>query len=168
MGLLHRSTHVLLFRMSTSGLDSLQVLLQRRSLQKKVGAGLWDVSVAEHLSSGEDYSTASLRGLAEELNLKFTKEDLVAVRSPYLSKQAYPKAGVRDYMFTTLFGARYNEEVHGKAVVDPEEVHETRWWSIDEVLREAKKGEEMFTRWFLIELDNINLRDLGKSIFKDH
>ena len=37
--------------------------MQRRSEAKKIGPGLWDISVAEHLNRGEEYRPAAIRGL---------------------------------------------------------------------------------------------------------
>jgi isopentenyldiphosphate isomerase len=37
--------------------------------RKRIGAGLWDLSLAEHLSPGESYRSAALRGLGEELGI---------------------------------------------------------------------------------------------------
>jgi isopentenyldiphosphate isomerase len=48
-GLLHRAVYCWVF--NARG----EVLLQRRSPQKKIGAGLWDLSLAEHLQPGETY-----------------------------------------------------------------------------------------------------------------
>ena len=36
---------------------------------KKIGPGLWDISVAEHLNPGETFDSAALRGLQEELGI---------------------------------------------------------------------------------------------------
>ncbi|PXF49473.1 Isopentenyl-diphosphate Delta-isomerase [Gracilariopsis chorda] len=170
-GLLHRSTHILLFRRSENANNQQgsppEVLLQRRSLEKKVGAGLWDLSVAEHLSVGEDFATATVRGLEEELNLNFDKTMLVSVREPYLSRQRYAEAGVTDHMFTTLYAALYDEKVHGSPVVDKSEVQEVEWWSIDRIFEGADQGEKLFTRWFLIDLENIDLKALAEKICGD-
>lgn len=169
-GLLHRSTHVLLFRKPVHANNqrrSPEVLLQRRSLRKKVGAGLWDLSVAEHLSAGEGYAAATIRGLEEELNLNYDSTMLVSVREPYLSRQKYAEAGVTDHMFTTLFAALYDEQVHGRPIVDKSEVQEVEWWSVDKVLEGAAQGEKLFTRWFLIELDNIDLKALAEKVCRD-
>jgi hypothetical protein len=38
-------------------------------LRKRIGPNLWDVSLAEHLSIGETFKEAALRGLQEELGI---------------------------------------------------------------------------------------------------
>lgn len=165
-GLLHRSTHIFLFRSHRAmgaTQSRLQVLLQRRSEHKKVGAGLWDVSVAEHLSAGEEYVEASVRGLREELGLRVDADALVKVRGPYLSKQFYEDAGVMDNMFTCAFAALY-EVGHGRVVVDEGEVDCVEWWDVETVVRKAKTGSDTFTRWLLIELRAMDLVELAKRI----
>lgn len=166
-GLLHRSTHVFLFR-NKAAVGSmepvLEVLLQQRSKNKKVGAELWDVSVAEHLSVSEDYLTATIRGLSEELNVNFNADSLVTVRQPYLSKQHYPEAGVLDFMFTSTFAAVYEDSIHGPIRFDETEVQAAEWWPVHMVMKEFKKEQPRFTRWLMIELRNINIVDLGKTL----
>jgi isopentenyldiphosphate isomerase len=46
-----------------------RVLLQRRSLVKENWPGLWDVSVAGHLSAGESAEEAAVREAQEEIGL---------------------------------------------------------------------------------------------------
>jgi isopentenyl-diphosphate Delta-isomerase len=38
--------------------------------RKRIGPGLWDVSLAEHLNPGESYAEAAIRGLKEELGIE--------------------------------------------------------------------------------------------------
>lgn len=166
-GLLHRSTHILLFRSHLSigaTTPAIEVLLQQRSEHKKVGAKLWDVSVAEHLSAGEDYIAASTRGIQEELGLTLAADALVTVRQPYLSRQFYEEARVLDNMFTGTFAALYEEMVHGRVRFDEAEVEAVEWWPVDRVVKKAKERPELFTRWFLIELRNIDLVELGNRM----
>ena len=62
-GLLHRAVYAWVF--NPEG----QVLIQRRSPLKKIGANQWDLSLAEHLQPGESYVQAAARGLGEELGI---------------------------------------------------------------------------------------------------
>lgn len=166
-GLLHRSTHVFLFRRHRtvgSALAQLQVLVQRRAERKAVGALLWDVSVAEHVSVGERYVQAGLRGLLEELQLSLGEDDLVCIRSPYLSRQVYADVGVHEAMFTETFGAVYDERLHGDVIVDEGEVEAVEWWPVSKLLQLAKSQPHLFTRWLLIELENLQLLQVAKMV----
>lgn len=166
-GLLHRSTHVFLFRsrIPVGQLSPItEVLLQKRSEKKKVGPNQWDVSVAEHLSAGENYVEATSRGFKEELGLSIADDCIVRVREPYLSRQFYKEAAVLDNMFTSTFAALYDERLHGPVRIDEVEVQLVEWWPIERVVSKGKQESEEFTRWLLIELRNIDMIELGKNI----
>jgi isopentenyl-diphosphate delta-isomerase len=62
-GLLHRAVYCWIFSREGS------LLLQRRSASKRIGRLQWDLSLAEHLTPGESYRKAVVRGLREELGL---------------------------------------------------------------------------------------------------
>lgn len=66
-GLKHRATHVLVF--NSRG----EVFLQKRSMKKDRQPGVWDSSASGHVDSGEDYDTAAVRELREEIGLKATQ-----------------------------------------------------------------------------------------------
>ena len=57
----HRAVHILVF--NTQG----QVFLQKRSMKKDSSPGLWDSSCSGHVDAGEDYDTAAVRELGEEI-----------------------------------------------------------------------------------------------------
>lgn len=62
-GLLHRAVHV--FVINGRG----ELLLQQRSLLKDAHPGVWDSSVAGHLDAGEDYASAAVREMEEEMGI---------------------------------------------------------------------------------------------------
>lgn len=61
--LVHRAVHVFAFNKRGD------LLLQKRSPLKDLCPGLWDSSVSGHLDSGEDYATAAVRELEEEMGI---------------------------------------------------------------------------------------------------
>lgn len=68
--LIHRAVHV--FVLNRNG----DLWLQKRSLKKDKNPGVWDSSVSGHLDSGEDYLTAAIRELKEEIGIEKNPEDL--------------------------------------------------------------------------------------------
>jgi 16S rRNA (adenine1518-N6/adenine1519-N6)-dimethyltransferase len=62
-GLLHRAVHV--FAVNRHG----ELLLQKRSRFKDAHPSVWDSSVAGHLDAGEDYASAAIRELEEEMGI---------------------------------------------------------------------------------------------------
>lgn len=166
-GLLHRSTHVFLFRMRQEigrHRPRVEVLLQKRAGKKKVGGSLWDVSVAEHLTAGEDYVEATVRGLKEELGVTIDGADLVQIRQTYLSRQYYEEAALLDHMFTSTYALLYDDMKHGHIVLDGEEVESVQWWSVLDIVVRGKREPQLFTRWLLIELSNLDLVEVGNLI----
>ncbi len=68
--LIHRAVHVLVFNRNGD------LWLQKRSLAKDKNPGVWDSSVSGHLDAGEDYLTAAIRELGEEIVVEKKAEDL--------------------------------------------------------------------------------------------
>lgn len=68
--LIHRAVHVLVFNRNGD------LWLQKRSLAKDKNPGVWDSSVSGHLDAGEDYLTAAVRELGEEVGVEKKEEDL--------------------------------------------------------------------------------------------
>lgn len=50
--------------------DKNRILLQRRSMNKLINPGKWDIAAAGHVDAGEDTFTTALRETAEEVGLK--------------------------------------------------------------------------------------------------
>lgn len=92
-GIWHRAVYALLF--NTAG----ELLIQRRSLAKKVSPGQWDLSVAEHLSPGETFLQGVVRGLSEELGVKLTPQQQAALQGPltpmHQRKLIIPERGIQ-------------------------------------------------------------------------
>jgi isopentenyldiphosphate isomerase len=66
----HRAAHVWLLN-PQGGL-----LLQLRSAQKENDPSLWDISVAGHVSAGEDARASASREVAEEIGLEIAADEL--------------------------------------------------------------------------------------------
>ncbi|MBQ9755756.1 MAG: NUDIX domain-containing protein [Lentisphaeria bacterium] len=133
--LLHRAAHVLVF--SSDG----RLLLQKRSVTKRIQPGKWDASVGGHLAAGEDYLTGARRELAEELGLP---EDTplehlfdVAIRNEIESEDARVFKAVSEGPFD----------------FQKEEIDEVRFFTADE-LKDPRWRQE-FTPCLIGELERI-------------
>ena len=118
--LLHRAAHVLVF--SSDG----RLLLQKRSVTKRIQPGKWDASVGGHLAAGEDYLTGARRELAEELGLP---EDTplehlfdVAIRNEIESEDARVFKAVSEGPFDFQ-----KEEIDGVRFFTADELKDPRW-----------------------------------------
>ncbi len=69
-GYFHPTIHVWLYTSNE------KILLQKRSLTKKVFPGLWDISVAGHIAAGEKIEIAALREIKEEIDFTISPENL--------------------------------------------------------------------------------------------
>ncbi len=69
-GLWHRTVHIWILNSNN------ELLIQKRSYQKEVYPGLWDISCAGHLSCGEDCYSGAIRELEEELGLTVEPNEL--------------------------------------------------------------------------------------------
>jgi isopentenyl-diphosphate Delta-isomerase len=119
----HRAAHVWI--VAPDG----RILLQRRSLRKENNPGLWDVSAAGHLSSGESSSDAAVRETLEELGLRIAAEELQFVttlrESAVLNNHTY-----FDNEFHDIFVVRREVDLTSLRL-DPDEVAEVKW--VDEL-----------------------------------
>lgn len=53
-----------------------EILLQQRAVDKEKNAGMWDISVAGHISAGQSSSDAALREISEEIGININENDL--------------------------------------------------------------------------------------------
>lgn len=72
-GWFHASVHIWFFT------DDGDILIQKRAKDKIAFPDLWDVSVAGHISAGEDEITSALREIEEEIGLEILEKDLFKI-----------------------------------------------------------------------------------------
>src|SRR5690606_35841177 len=70
-GLFHPTVHIWFYTVNS------ELLLQKRMVTKKTFPGLWDVSVAGHIGTGEDIHDSAMREVHEELGLNLKKKELI-------------------------------------------------------------------------------------------
>ena len=127
--LIHRAVRIMIFH--SDG----RLLLQKRSLNKKVQAGKWDAAVGGHVASGESIAVAVERELAEEIGVTLRKgENLdffytIKVRNDFESENI------------TVFRLICN----GPFVKQEEEVDDLRFFSMEELKKLLAGSPEIFT-----------------------
>ena len=72
-GWFHGSVHIWFYT------EKGEILIQKRSKDKIAFPDLWDVSVAGHISAGENPMTSALREIQEEIGLKVSEQDLIKI-----------------------------------------------------------------------------------------
>ena len=114
-GLWHRAVHVLVF--DAAG----RVFLQKRSMLKDLSPGLWDSSCSGHLDSGEDYDTAAVRELYEEIGIR-------TAQPPDRWFRLTPCVAT-GWEFVWVYRMRYD----GPLVLEPKEIQYGEWVAPAEV-----------------------------------
>jgi len=138
-GILHRAFLVMVYN------DDGDLMLARRSPEKKLWPGFWDGTVASHVRLGESYEDAAGRRLEEELGLKDSQ-----VR--YLTKFMY-HARYQDVGSEKEICAVLTATIGASVKVTPceHEITEIRYIKPD-----AVPNEENVAPWLLLALEKIS------------
>lgn len=136
-GIRHRTSHVWIVRYKN---NSLQVLLQKRSLQKDSYPGCYDISSAGHIPSGVDYISSAIRELKEELGYDAQKDQLI-------------ECGMRSFEFEDIFHgeifhdlqvskvfALWLDQDEKDFILQKEEVSEVKWFEFDDCVKQVKNN----------------------------
>jgi isopentenyl-diphosphate delta-isomerase type 1 len=129
-GLLHRAVHVLIFN------DAGELFLQQRSMGKDCEPGKWSASCSGHVDAGEDYDTAIVRELQEELGLTLPKAP-----ERWLRFRASEETGNE---FTWVYRAKSN----GPITMNPAEIMDGGWFNVDNVRDGVLNSPEDFSATF--------------------
>jgi len=132
--LIHRVAHVLVFD------EAGRLLLQKRSATKDVQPGKWDTSVGGHLDPGEDYLSAAVREMQEELGISET---------PLTFLYRYPLRNNFESENVATYLARHS----GPFTFCLREIDAVRFWTAEEIDAELGSGvltsnfEEEWSYW---------------------
>ncbi len=145
-GILHRGFLAMVF--SASG----ELLLTRRSGQKRLWPGFWDGSVASHVLAGEDYVQASRRRLREELSIDVS---LVEYAFKFRYKVGYGSAGTEHEICAVTI-------VRGVSLSavrpDSREIAELRSIDLKALIEEVRGSRERYTPWLILALEHMSER----------
>ena len=112
--LLHPVVHLHIF--NSAG----ELYLQKRVMTKKIQPGKWDTAVGGHVDYGERIEDALVRETREELGVRdFTPE--------FLMRYEFRSQVEAELVYI------YKCEYDGDFNLDPSEVDEGRFWSLDEI-----------------------------------
>lgn len=132
-GWFHATVHIWLFTADE------KILLQKRALTKKVFPGLWDISVAGHVSAGESILSSAKREVFEEIGLKLSENDLTKIGTR--KHQISHKNGIIDNEFHHVFIAELKVPVN-TLTIQKEEVDAIKLFNLS-ILKETKNLENV-------------------------
>lgn len=136
--LLHRAFSVFLFN------DKGEMLLQQRAAGKYHSPLQWTNACCSHPRENESYLDAAKRRLQEELGISAELTE----RFNFLYK-ADVGQGLWEHELDYVFTGEYN----GDFTLNPEEVADIKYISINELKREIEEFPERYTEWFKIIWD---------------
>jgi isopentenyldiphosphate isomerase len=141
--MLHSVVHLHVF--NSAG----ELFLQKRSMTKDIQPGKWDTSVGGHVDYGENIETALYREVREELGI-IDFEPVFMERYKFVSD--------REAELVNSYYTIYD----GPIQIDPEEISEGKFWTIEEI--NASIGTDIFTFNFEQEWEKIKERLLEIGI----
>ncbi len=139
-GELHRAFSVFIFN------DDDELLLQQRALSKYHSPALWTNTCCSHPREGEETKDAAHRRMMEEMGFDCEFEE--AFSFTYLADVG---SGLTEHEFDHVFIGRSNASPR----INPEEVNDWVWMTMDKLRREIKKSPEKYTVWFRIAFDQV-------------
>ena len=113
-----------------------QVLLQKRSANKKTWPNMWDVTAGGNVLAGEFGFQAIIRECKEELGIQLNKSDMIFIGSSISSN-------VRGNIINNYFNEYYivNKDVDETTLkLQEEEVSEVRWIDKNEIIERIKNN----------------------------
>lgn len=140
-GLWHRAIAVAVIN------EQNQILVQQTSFKKEKNTGMWDISVAGHISSGQDALSAASREINEEIsvNLGFNVDIkefryMFSYRKEEILKENYIERQFYDFFILRKNGLR-TEDIK----VQESEVEQIKFVSVSE-LNEMIENKEIVER----------------------
>ena len=150
-GILHRAFSVFIFNSNN------ELLIHQRSGQKRLWNLFWTNSCCSHPRKGETYEIATQRRVKEELGLE--------VDLTYLYKFQYQARFGEEGSENELCSV-YVGKTDELPKVNPNEISDWRYLSIDEMNKELAEHSEKYTPWFKMEWKTIteNYLDIIKAL----
>ncbi|MEM9344893.1 MAG: isopentenyl-diphosphate Delta-isomerase [Pseudomonadota bacterium] len=147
-GLRHKAVSVFVFRGD-------EVLIQQRALGKYHTPGLWANTCCTHPNWDEAPLACATRRLTEELGITgqtLTHRDKIEYRADVGN-------GLVEHEVVDLFTAEATPSM--PLVPNPDEVMDTRWITVEDLVSETRSHPERFTPWIRIYLAEHSERIFG-------
>lgn len=134
-GDLHRAFSV--FVLNSKG----ELMLQQRAAEKYHSGTLWTNTCCSHPRKGETAEEAAHRRLEEEMGFDCPVEKVLE-----FTYRAELDKGMIEHEYDHLFIGRFD----GEPKLNPSEVMDWKWMSIDDLSIDIEKNASSYTAWFKI------------------
>lgn len=144
---LHRAFSVFIFN------DCNELMLQQRASHKYHSPNLWTNTCCSHQRVEEKNIEAGKRRLQEEMGFDTELKDTIS----FIYKAPFDN-GLTEHEFDHILVGYFN----GKPQINPEEVSDWKWMSLEHVKTDMREHPASYTAWFKIIFDkfyeHINLK----------
>lgn len=134
-GLWHRAVYAFIID------DKGNILLQKRSENKKLWPNMWDVTVGGHVDAGEFGRQALIREVKEELGIEIKDDDVKYLIS---STSINEQGDIINKHYNEYYLITKNIDI-SDIKIQKEEVSEVRYFSKDELLKRISNNYEGLT-----------------------
>lgn len=134
-GLWHRAVYGFIFNKEGD------VLLQKRSVNKKLWPSLWDVTAGGHVLAGEFGMQAIIREIKEELNIDVNEDE---VKYLVCSTSSGQKGNIINNHFNEAFIINKDIDI-SQIKLQKEEVSDIKWFTKKEILDRINNNYEGIT-----------------------
>lgn len=136
--LLHRAFSVFVFN------DRNELMIQQRAIEKYHSPGLWTNTCCSHQREGESNIDAGKRRLQEEMGFS---TDLKETTS-FIYKAPFDN-GLTEHEYDHILIGNFE----GEPDLNPDEVSDWKWISIDNLKIDMATNPDKYTEWFKIIFD---------------
>ncbi len=150
-GILHRGFLAMVFNHRG------ELLLTRRSAQKRLWPGFWDGSVASHVFKGEDYVQATRRRLRQELGID---SDNIEYAFKFRYKAGYGQAGTEHEICAVTMVRGIEPD---RIIPNRDEISSIRMTDLKVLIEEVRGNGRVYTPWLILALGQISERPLVGS-----
>ncbi|MBN2173356.1 MAG: isopentenyl-diphosphate Delta-isomerase [Bacteroidales bacterium] len=139
-GVLHRAFSAFIFN------ENSELIMQQRAFSKYHSPGLWTNTCCSHPRENEKTEAAVHRRLREEMGFDCTVE-----KAFHFTYKAEVGHGLTEHEFDHVF-IGYTTE---KPDINPEEVNDWKYMSMQEIRKDMSLHPDYYTVWFKIAFDEV-------------
>ena len=147
-GLLHRALSIFIFN------EKNELLLQKRYSGKYHSPGLWTNTCCTHPNKDESTDDAAIRRLQEEMGFSCDLKEVFSFMY-YIKFDNH----LIEHEFDHVYFGRYSNEIS----INPLEVEDYKWISLDNIKVDLKTNPDNYTFWFKYIIEN-HIKEIEENL----